>query len=372
MKFQVSTKPLSDALSLGVINGNVSKFYQKSCLAQVVATRNTLTINLEASQILTELRLKGSGDADNSGIMFVDSLLFKQLVSTLESPTVTLEFVEGGLILHSGKSKFNLPKWIDVADMELKAPRLPEYTSTSIPVDKSDWRFIKDRQMFAIAMSFIHPVYTKVWVGDSGDVLVGDFDNSLFTHSKKNKLGNTCLLSDTIINLFNSIPEGASLIKVDSSYLIQVKTDGYEYLSEFRPKYESDESEGSYNSDIILQLMEHPMTNCIKLPTAAVHKFLNQAELLSTSTEDQITFEVANKTVTLHDSNVDCKVDIAGDTCPYTIQFKTSLLKSVISNYKDEAIMVSPMIQPDENGNDTANGIVVWDEDLTTVIAGVN
>ena len=136
MNFNVSTKPLTDALNLGVINQNVSKFYQKSCLAQVTASKRDLKINLEASNVLSELHLRGSGDSEETVTTFVDCLLLKQLVSTFEANVTTFEFTEGGLILHSGKSKFTLPKMIDDSELELNSPSKLEGQSSIIDIDK--------------------------------------------------------------------------------------------------------------------------------------------------------------------------------------------------------------------------------------------
>ena len=367
MQFNVSTKPLTDALNLGVVNQNVSKFYQKSCLAQITASRRELKINLEAANVLTEIHLKGSGDSDEVVTMFVDCLLLKQLVSTFEASVTTFEFTEGGLILHSGKSKFTLPKMLDDAELELNPPNVSESEgSVSIDINQSDWKFIKDHQMYAIAMSFIHPVYTRVWIGDNGDVLVGDFDNSLFTHSKKSKLGNTCLLSDTIVNLFNTLPEGAKLRNIGNSYIITVTTDGFEYMSEFKPIYESDEGVGSYNSDIILEMMGHGEAGA-KMNTAAINKFLNQAALLSTNTEDTIKLSVGGGNISLVDSNVDCKLPVEGITEEFSVEFKTSLLKSVVSNFDEEVVSIAPMKQEEE-----VAGILVWSKNMTVVLAGID
>lgn len=366
MKFTVSTKPLQDGLNLGIVNANVSKFYRKSCLAQVTATKSTLTVNLEAASILSEIKLRGSGDEDTQAMIFVDSLLLKQLVSTFDTGTITLEFVEGGLILHSGKSKFTLPKIIDV-DMQLNTPTSDFNGSNLIPIDKTDWKFVKDFQMYAIAMSFVHPVYTMVWVGESGDVIVGDFDNSLFTYSKKSKLGSTCLLSDTIINLFNSLPEGAQLAKAGKSYVITVTTDSFSYTSEFTPKYEEDEGVGSYNSSIILSMMK-PSEACHKLSAAAVNKILGQVALISSGAEDAIKFSISDNVLSLVDKNVDGKIAATGSDVPaYELDFKTALLKSVFSNYADEEVNVCPMSRDDE-----IVGIIVWNDKLTTVLAGVD
>ena len=368
MKFNLSTKPLIDALNLGIVNQNVTKFYQKSCLAQITADRHTLKVNLEASNVVSELILKGSGDEDTSVTVFVDSLLLKQLVSTFEAAVTTFEFIEGGLVLHSGKSKFTLAEMIDGSELQLTPPSQASAGAEVIDIDKSDWKFIKDHQMYAIAMSFIHPVYTRVWVGESGDVLVGDFDNSLFTHSKMSKLGRTCLLSDTIVNLFNSLPEGAKLTKLDKSYIINVKTDGFEYASEFTPQYEDDPAVGSYNSEIILSMMEKDENNSVKVNVGAINKFLNQAALLSSSSEDTIKFDVADGQVSLTDNNVDCKLPVQGNIAtPYGIDFKTVLLKSVVSNFDEEEVNVAPMLQ-----DDAVIGIILWTKKMTAVLAGVD
>ena len=102
MNFTVNTKPLIEALNLGVINSNVSPFHKKSTIIQVSADEHDLKLNIEAESIKSELILKGSGDSKSVEKIFVSSLLMKQLVSTFDSATVTLEFAEGGLILHSG------------------------------------------------------------------------------------------------------------------------------------------------------------------------------------------------------------------------------------------------------------------------------
>lgn len=368
MKFTTNTKPLNDALNLGIINSNVSNFHKKSCVVQVSADATTLKINIEASMICTELTLKGSGEGDPATV-FIDSLLFKQLVNTLESSTVSLLFEENGLVLQSGKSKFNLPKMIDSTEFELKSPVVPEYTDNAIDIDKSDWRFIKDNQMYAISMGFVHPVYTKVWVGESGDVLVGNVDTGRFTHSKKSKLGNTCLLSDTIINLFNSLPEGSKLIRVDDDYLIQFSADSYSYVTQFTPLYEEDEGVGDYGSDIFLSLMQKP-DKFVKVPVSPINKLLTQATLLSTSSEDTIKFNVSKNTVHFQNKDVDGEIAGEGDvSIEFELEFKLDAIKEVISNYPDETIQFNALADADDPT--AVAGIIVWNNDLVTMIAGV-
>lgn len=367
MQFTCNTKPLADALGLGIINSNVSKYYRKSCLAQLSATKNTLKVNLEAESIVTELLIRGAGDAESAPSIFVDSLLLKQLVSTFDTATVTLEFLENGLVLRAGKSKFTLPKMIDSVEMELNAPRdVSSEVGVAVDIKKDVWKFVKEHQMFAIAMSFVHPVYTKVWVGDNGDIIVGDFDNSLFTHSKKGNLGATCLLSDTIVNLFNALPDGAKLFKYGRSYVIRVDLDSYTYVSEFTPQYEEDEGVGSYNSAIFLDMMKHPETNSVQVSAAAMNKFLGQAALLSTNTEDSIFVAIGDGQVKIYTDDVNCQLDAKGITAEvYTAEFKVETLKSVVSNYADaDNVFIAPMIQEGE-----VIGLLFWNADVTTLIA---
>lgn len=366
MKFICNTKPFADSLNLGIINSNVSNFHQKSCTVELTASEKMLKINIEASQIFTEIHIPGKGEGEQATV-FVDSLLLKNLAGTFESQTVTLDFDENGLIITSGKSKFTLPKMVDGSDFDLKAPSVPDSFDGAIELNQSDWKFIKDFQMYAISMAFINPVYTKVWVGQNGDVLVGDFDNSLFTHSVHSKLGKTCLLSDTIINLFNSLPAGSKIIPLNDSYVIQLKTDSYEYVTQFTPLYESDESVGSYNSDIFLGMMQHEDSDAIKVNTTAITKALNQALLLSTNTQDSIFFSLEDGQVHLTDKNVDCSIGITGvSDSSYKVEFNLERLKKVIANYTDEVISISPMEQ-----DGVAVGIMVWNDQLTTIIAGL-
>lgn len=375
MKFIVSTKPTKSALDLAIINSNVSKFYSKSCLAEVSANVNTLTINLEAASIVSEVKLKGSGDTDEASTVFVDSLVLKQLIASFDSPTIIFEFTESGLVLHTGKSKFTLPKMTDDSDMALARPlkALELSNCVNVDVDSSAWKFVKDHQMFAIAMSFVHPVYTNVWVSDGDDVVVGDFDNSIFTHSHKSNLGCCCLLSDTIVNLLMSLPEGSKIVRdpESRSYIINGSTDSFDYIAQFTPKYESDPGVGSYNADMVLSMMPDSSDQAVTLDSDKISKLLNQASLLSTSSEDTITLSVRDKQAWLHDNNVNGSVDIK-PSCDwdkikeYSVEFRTALLKSAMSNYSGD-ISIYPCMADD----DIVGGVVMKDKDVTTLLAGV-
>lgn len=368
MNFTVSTKPLAEALNLGIINSNVSTFYQKSVVAEVSANSSTLTINLEAESIMSEITLRGSGDTDITEPIFVDSVNFKQLINTLDNNVTTLEFSESGLIVHNGKSKFTLEKVLDNADLSLNRPTAVENAENAITINKDNWKFVKDHQMYAISVAYIHPVYTKVYVTENRDVFVGDFDNSIFTHSKKNQLNETCLLSDTIINLFNSLPEGAQMINTDDGYVVSVETDSFKFRTQFRPKYESDPDIGSYHSEMISELMTPDTANAVILDKSSLNKFLVQSDLLATSTENLVNMAVESGIFMLDDDKVDCRVAVKGNTeTNFTCKFKSSMLKSLISNMDGDIINISPVVQDGET-----NGIVVWSDNMEAMLAGVD
>ncbi len=367
MKFTLSTKPLSDALDLGVIPGNISKYYRLSCLAQLTATRQELRINLEASNVVTELTLVGTGDEDGPVTGFVDCLVLKQLVGTFEANTTTIEYTEGGVILHSGSSKFTLPFLAESADGELRRPQAAPEGAATVPVDLKDWKFIKDYQMYAVALSFVHPIYTNAWIGQDGDVIVGDFDNSLFTFSKKSKLGRTCLLPDTIINLFNSLPEGANITLMDKSYRIDLKTDAYQYTSEFSPKYEDEDNNGNYSAAAIMGSLQKSEENSIKVPVAPIAKVLSQADLLSSSGDNKIQFNVVGDQLRIYDDNVDCKVKFEGNCPEFNIPLNSSQFKSIIGHVDEDTIKISPAWM-----DNSVAGLTIWTDNLTVMVGAVD
>lgn len=367
MEFVCNTKPLADALSLGVINANVSNYFKKSSVAQITATKNNLVIQLEANHIVSQIRLKGSGSEDTAVTAFVGSLLLKQLVNTFESSTTTIEFVEGGIVLHSGKSKFTLPNvFSDSEEISLATPNMGSISDSDfMEVNKSDWKFIQDNQMFAIAMSFVSPVYTLVWMGDDKNVLVGDFDNGVFTKSTRSKFTAPCMFFDTVINLLASLPEGAKMAKVGDNYLVTVNTEGFSYVAEIQPEYETGEY-GSYNSGIILTTFDYS-EGSVSVAPSAINKFLSQADLLTTSTEDTMKIHCIGNDLHMSDSNVNCRLSVTGDCPEFEIEVKTKLLKSAFSKYSDETIKIAPRVVDAE-----VVGLNIFNDDLAVVIAGVD
>ena len=88
---------------------------------------------------------------------------------------------------------------------------------------------------------------------------------------------------------------------------------------------------------------------------------------MSNSTEDTIKFTVRDGNIGLVDNNVDCKVPVEGITKAYEVEFKTVLLKAVISNFDEETVTISPMKQ-----DDVVAGIIVWSKNMTVVLAGID
>jgi len=364
MKFKANTQPILEGLDLSIISSNITKFYQKSCIVELTIQENLLRINTEASSIKSELLVKGQSSDEGEYHTFVDSILFKNLMKTLDSDLVEFEINENGLVIYSNTSKFTLPQVAD-SDMELSRPTPSEASDYRKEIDAAGWNFIKNQQMYAIAMSFIHPVYTNVWVSSDGNVLVGDFDNSIFTHSNQAQLDSTCLLTDTVVNLLTTVPEDSKIINLGKSYELVVDTDPYTYICEFMPKYEEDAGVGDYSSSIILDLFAKS-EEYIAINLDVISKYINQAELFTSSADDTISISAKDSTFLLYNDNVNCAVNIDNPFEDFTIVFKISLLKDLISHMDESEVALCPLIQ-----NDEAVGIIMWTDNMEAMLAGV-
>lgn len=368
MKFTVSTKPLKNVTDLGIIKANISKFYYRSNIVQITASRDTLKLNIEAAGIKSRMTLKGSGDSDEPAAIMVDCSMFKNLIDSIDSDILSLEFIEGGLYIYAGTSKFAIPQMLDVADVQLNEPVDSFTAASTITIKPDDWKFVKDHQMYAISDSAQHPVYTNVWVGKDKDIIVGDFDSSLFTYSKHGDFDNTCLFPTSLINLFTSIPEGSTVSRIDRNYVLSISTDSYSMITEFTPKYEDDESVGSYNSEIILGMLTHP-ENFVTIEVGPITKFINQTSILSQTDLDKIIdFTIADGKLTLTNKSSNYSMEVTS-TDNYTVKFTSDVLKSVLSNFDSDKINIAPMVR-DEGGETKTIGCIFWTESLTTLLAG--
>ena len=371
-KITCNTKPIVDALGLGIIAANVSKHYRLSTMLQITGMKNLLIFNTAAANILSEMKVRGmsEGIGDEPVIALVDADKFKTLLSTLEANTVEFDFVEGGVIVHSGSSKFVFPAYVESDGYTIPSLDPVDVDAVKIDIDISNWKFIQDSQMYALAASYIHPVYNNVWIGEDGSVLSGDFDISLFTCSKKGTdLNESCLLPATIVNLLSSIPEGGKLVKMKKGYQIQVITDAFEYTSQFTPKHETDPDVGSYHSDIILSQFkgDNPVLE-VSLP--AIQKTLNQANIVSDmESNSKIDMKHENGTLTISNAEINSKISVKSDTnLDWSGSFYFKQIVKAIAHHKEDTLKIMPIINED---SDSVDGLLLYDIDLQTIVAGV-
>lgn len=369
MKFTISTRPLKNVTNLGIIKANISQFYERSELLQIVATRDTLHLNLEAAGIKTKMTLKGSGDSDSVASILVECAKFKQLIDSIDTEIMTLEFIPGGLSVHAGTSKFSIAQLADINDMQLDEP-ISEYTASStVAIPAASWQFVKDHQIFALATSDKRPVYQNVWVGDDHGVIAGDMDIGMFAYSKQGSFDKSCLLPASIINLFTSIPEGSTVSRVGNNYVLNIETDSYSMITEFTPKYEEDSAVGSYNADMILKILNHP-ESFITIDIAPIIKFINQTSIVNQAGRDKLfTLTVADHTLTLTNRVSSYSMDVDTDDS-YTVIFATEYIKKVLANLDSDNVNIAPMIQQTSTGGTRVVGCIFWTEKLTLVLAG--
>lgn len=369
MKFTCSTKPLKTAIELGIIKSNISQFVSRSRVVKLTATESALKINIEASRISTELTLHGSGDEAGPVSIILDSITFRNLVTTFDADVTTIEFVQGGVVLHSGKSRFKLSQMSDDADATFGVPTNPaNFTQQYVPtiIDTDSWKFVRDHQLFALATELKHPIYTRVWVGADGDVLVGDVDKGIFTHSKKGALADTCLLLSTIVNLFAVLPDGAELIKLPSSYLIHLSTDGYDYLTEFVPEYEADEGVGEYHHEVIFYALT-PSNDGVLVTTAELRKFLSQTSLLATLPDSPVSITISDKCITVKENKGSKEIQTETEVdSPWSCTFRSNDLRQVLSRF-DASVKIAPKF--DEETGSIVDGVVFSDDTMSVVLA---
>lgn len=364
MKFTVNTKPLNNALNIAIVDSNVSKYMQKSSLVQLTMSAGSLRINTEANSIITEVAVLGNGDGDAS--ILIDALLFKKLISTITATQLSIEFVQNGIIVSTGSGSYNLPKVLDASDGSLNRPISIDQSDieSGQDVNKDDWKFIKSYQMFALSESTTFPVYTYLFVGENGDIISGDLEKMLFTHSTCSVMNENCLIGDSIVNLFNSAPDGSILLHKGDFYVIHAKTDAFEYVSAFTPRYESEEL-GKYNSDQFIQLMSTFDKKHITVQVNDINNVLNQVQLLS-KTAKMIKIEVNSDSMTISNSNLKSKIasEVVQDES-YSLNMNPILFKTVISHCPDAKLDIYPVIT-----DDTVVGLLMISGKLSVALAG--
>lgn len=374
MKFIIDTSKLINAVSLAIISSNVNRFDYKSSLVQLTANpeTNILTINLDANYTYTEVRLSGEcvceSDEDANTKKFIDVTMFKQLVCSFDSKVTEIEFIDSGIVLYSGTSKFNLPQIIDGEDMSLTSPDNIGSEDEEIEFNKSDWEFIKNNQFYALAKDFVHPIYTYVYIGN-GNTITGNMNESLFTLSHRLDLGDTVsLLSDKNIISGSMLPDNTKFAKHGESFIFYTETNDFIYTMQFLPKYEGKSDLGYYNADIILDLMKIPEDGYCSIETSSVKKFISQISILSQKNEDYLQFEIKdNKLKMIYKNNNINIISIGGNCTDFKLNFMLSNVKNAINNYSSDEIHISPVY----NNDNVMAGMLIWDDNLTTIVTAV-
>lgn len=371
-KVVCNTKPVVDALDLGVINANISVHYRLSTLLQITGTKNLITMSTAAAGVLSEMKVKGlsEGIKDSEKVTaLIDAEKFKSLMGTVDTNSVEIKFIDGGIELWAGSSRYVFPACVDANDYTLPTLSKSEPDAQVIDINVNNWKSILNSQTFALATSFLMPVYNYVWVGEDGTVLTGDMDISQFTKSNKGSdLPETCLVPDTILNLLAAVPDGAQIIKLSKMYQIHLVTDTFEYTSQFALKHESDEDVGDYNSDIILSQFE-PSNNTFDVSVSALRKAINQIGIVSnieSNTKIDVSLEKNVLRVISSEVNVPIEVKVNDNTEDWKSTFYYKHLQKTVSHFDDDTIQVSPIVRDNE-----VAGLLMVGEELQIIIAGV-
>lgn len=372
MIFEVNASALKDAVNTGIINANISKYYKKSSITQIKAYGDHIELIVNYDHVITQLNIPGEGDFDSTSPYFVDSATFKQLINTIDCDIVFLDFIDGGIIISTTSSKFTVSNIVNTEDFELSAPSVDVPKLSKIPFDSEDWKFIKTNQLYALANNFLNPIYTMVYVGNDSDVIVGDYDHGIFTHSKKTSMQGPCLFKSDIINLFTSL-DGDPSVYINTitdpkhaSYILTNTFDTYSYISEIFPIYEGSDY-GEYHADLILNTFEETQYAC-NADANAVYKFLTQVGVLSNSNDSVIQWKYQDSTLTLSNKVCKCELPTDGECCDYTIKLPLDLLQSIFSKYikYSEPVNISPRIVDGD-----FVGILITNSDVETVLAAV-
>ena len=369
--FTLSTKPLKNAISLAIIDSNVNQFVQKSMAVQLDMVDSVLSITTEAAAISATVELHGSQNGDNASAI-IDATLFKKFVATITAQQITLDFQSNCLVVRTDKSKYTIPKIFDTAQMSLKKPDVADVSifDSAKTIDKKAWKFVKEHQLFARSQNTEMPVYTFVYAGDGGDILISDYKESIYTHSaiSATPFTDSCLITDTIVNLFTAMPDGAKIVQDGDSYFVNVHTDGYDYVAQFTPQYEND-AIGSYNAETIIPLFSIVGKPVSTVQVSEIKAMINQVSLLSNTRDNRIKCEVSADSVTFTSDNVNCVVPAnggSGDSYSLTLDF--AQFKNIIASVPDVTFGITPFI--DEDGD--VAGIIISSSNLTIVVAGLN
>lgn len=372
MNFTISTKPLKTALGLAIVNKNINKNIQKSAIVQLTMSEKQFRINTEAASISTEVTLHGTGDGNAT--IFVDALTFKNLISTIDAAQVSIVYdgadMDSNYIkVVSGSSEYTIPRVFDANKISMKRPM--ESSGEGKDLDKSAWKFVSDHLLFALPVEKnAYPVYNNVWVGENGDIIVGDMVSMRFAHCAKSDLGATCLLTESIINLLCSAPDGSKIKgpNDDGSYVISCASDSFNYIAEFCPKLENDEN-GNYRSDMILSILSPDKSVYIEVKVADINKILSQLKIVS-GTDKAIGLQITSDEMRFVGKTINAAIPASGNF-PETLDRRVliHLLSGIAANLPDQTVRISKAINKKRDGTESVTGLVFTSAGMTVVCA---
>lgn len=369
MRVEVSTAALKNALNLAIINSNISTYFPKTALLQVTVDGTTVRVNSEYASVVSEVCFDVESAASGDILsVFVESVRLKKIVSTITANTIGLDIEASHITIIVGGSRYTVPCIVDVAGMQFRRPSVSDevLNNHDTIVHKNSWKFVKDHQMFALAESESIPVYRNAWIGSTGDVVVGDLINSVFTHFDGQSLGKSCLLSSNIINILNSVPDNTNIVCIGASYVLHSVSDTFSYYSEILPQYESVEV-GKYNADLIISMLDSDDPNSISVETAELLKAINQSAILSDDKDSKLTVMVAKDRIAIVCDNMNSVITAngGGDEL-YKLDFQYNLIKSVVSNIDSTTVRIKRMVR---DGN--LVGLIFIGDHIRIVLAGI-
>lgn len=371
MKFNLNVAPLKDALNLGVINSNISKFFEKSTVVELtVDGDNELRINTQATSLLSEATIKGDNEDKGTASAIVDCILFKQLVSTVDTNEMSLDFQDNFLVVQCGKSKFNVPKLLtdeDGASLDRPASGSDVESNLCGELHPTVWKYVQDHQLYAVAMSQINKVYTRVWISGDRGVLTGDPTLSFFTYQPDSDLDSSCLVSSTIVNLLSTLEEGSKLYRVsDNSYVVDMSSDVFEFRSQFMVDHEDENGMGTYDADMIFDMVFDDTQTSVNVSKQKLYSNVKQAELFSSSSDPLVFVEASDSGLKLVNDNVNCKISSDNPGINYKVGFTLTDLDTVVSHMDGDDIEFAPIVKEDE-----VFGIRLKSGNLVALLGGV-
>ena len=366
MEFTVNTKPLKSAMAMLLVSGNVTNANPRSSIVELTASKDTLKLNTQSTGIKSEVRLIGNGTDDSTEKFIANIGLFKSLINSLNATQTTLCFEENCLQIKSGKTTLSVKKDDNISGMSLMTPTIPDIDAIEAAdaVDVADWKFVKEHQAYALSrITKPSAVYTYFFFTEDGEVIAGDYVHSLFSKSECGQLDKNCLVSPFIINLMATMPAEAKFVCKDDNYVVVVKNDSFDYYAQVEVVADAETIE-AYPHEAILSLLGDTETKGINFEIEELKAVLNQASLLSSTLEPEISIDLSKNVIHIKDTNVESSIIGEGEVSdPCTLAFDLVVLKSIVDKCSDNKITIFPSISDDE-----VSGIVIVGESAVTVL----